>query len=298
MPQRVSPPSGPSMSTEINGKGTFDEFTDFVARASASPDVVGLVLSGSRARQGMATARSDHDVYVITADGHTATSPASPPAVGEGLRSPALDVMPLSLSAFRSHGLPGGAHAWDRYSFAHCTVLLDRLDGTITQLVEEKAALEGLEAHRLARSELDAYINSLYRSLKSHRDGRPAAAHLDAAESVPYLLTVVFALHQRVRPYNKYLLWELQTHPLGAPPWAADVLVPQIRRILADGDPGTQRALFATAERAARRAGHGSVLDSWGDDIDLLRPRDRPPRARRRQGSTAPEDDTAGENRG
>ncbi|MFF2183636.1 hypothetical protein [Streptomyces sp. NPDC058155] len=268
MQQHTGPSSMPSTSAE---------FTDFVARASASPDVVGLVLSGSRARQGMATARSDHDVYVITADRAATspvTSPGAPPAVTEGRRSPALDVMPLSLSAFRAHGLPGDAHAWDRYAFAHCTVLLDRLDGTITQLVQEKAALEGLEAHLLVRSELDAYINSVHRSVKSHRDGRPAVAHLDAAESVPYLLTVVFALHQRVRPYNKYLLWELRNHPLGAPQWAQDVLVPQIRRILADGDLDTQRALFATVEHAARRAGHGSVLDSWGADIDPLRPRD------------------------
>lgn len=293
MPPRTGPSSAPPHAPP-HAPPTHPEFTDFVARASASPDVVGLVLSGSRARQGMATVRSDHDVYVITADNRAATSPdtspdtsadtsavtspATPPAVSEGRRSPALDVMPLSLSAFRAHGLPGDAHAWDRYAFTHCAVLLDRLDGTITRLVKEKAALEGLEAHRLTRSELDAYINSLYRSAKSHRDGRPTVAHLDAAESVPYLLTVVFALHQRVRPYNKYLLWELQNHPLGAPQWAADVLVPQIRRILADGDLDTQRALFATVERAARRAGHGSVLDSWGTDIDLLLPRDRPHR--------------------
>lgn len=276
MPQRTSPCSPPPHAPPVHTE--FAEFTHFVAEASASPDVVGLVLSGSQARQGMATAHSDHDVYVITADDRAATSSATtaPSAVSEGRRSPALDVMPLSLSAFRAHGLPGDAHAWDRYAFVHCTVLLDRLDGTITRLVKEKAVLEGLEAHGLVRSELDAYINSLYRSLKSHRDGRPALAHLDAAESVPYLLTVVFALHQRVRPYNKYLLWELHNHPLGAPQWAADVLVPQIRRILADGDPGTQRALFATVERAARRAGHGSVLDSWGTDIDLLLPPDRP----------------------
>ncbi|WP_405792923.1 hypothetical protein [Streptomyces sp. NBC_01506] len=258
MPQRTGPSHGrPSRSPE---------FSDFVAQASASPDVVGLVLSGSQARQGMATSDSDHDVYVITADDPAVT----PPAAGGARRSPALDVMPLSLSAFRAHALTADAHSWDRYAFVHCQVLLDRLDGTITQLVEEKATLEGLEAHRLVRSELDAYINSVYRSAKSHRDGRPADAHLDAAESVPYLLTVVFALHQRVRPYNKYLLWELRNHPLGAPPWAADVLIPQIRRVLADGDLATQRALFATVERAARWAGHGSVLDSWGSDLDLL----------------------------
>ncbi|MFC8828881.1 hypothetical protein ACFT9I_26430 [Streptomyces sp. NPDC057137] len=255
----------PQRTTE---RSDFTSFTDFVALASASPDVVGLVLSGSQARQGIATARSDHDVYVITADDR----PALPPALTEGRRSAALDVMALSLSAFRTHGLPGDTYAWDRYAFVHSQVLLDRLDGTITQLVEEKAVLEGLEAHHLVRSELDAYMNSLYRSVKSHRDARPAVAHLDAAESVPYLLTVVFALHQRVRPYNKYLLWELEHHPLGAPQWAADVLFPQLRRIVADGDLATQRALFATVERAARQAGHATVLDSWGSDIDLLRP--------------------------
>ncbi|MGW8670358.1 hypothetical protein [Streptomyces niveus] len=244
-------------------------FTDFVAHASASPDVVGLVLSGSHAREGMATAHSDHDVYVITADDRTGARGAPI----EGRRSAALDVMRLSLPEFRTRGLPGGTDPWDRYAFVHSRVLLDRLDGTITRLVAEKAALGAPEAHRLVRSELDAYINSLYRSVKSHRDARPAVAHLDAAESVPYLLTVVFALHQRVRPYNKYLLWELEHHPLGAPQWAADVLFPQLRRVVADGDPATQRALFATVERAARQAGHASVLDSWGADIDLLRPR-------------------------
>ena len=80
--------------------------------------------------------------------------------------------------------------------------------------------------------------------MKSHRDGRPEAAHLDAAESLPYALETLFALHRRVRPYNKYLRWELEHHPLGDPRWDAGRLLPVLRRILADGDPGTQRALF------------------------------------------------------
>jgi hypothetical protein len=41
--------------------------------------------------------------------------------------------------------------------------------------------------------------------------------------------------------------------------------------ILGDGDPSTQRALFTGIEEAARDAGHGTVLDSWGTDLDLLR---------------------------
>lgn len=96
--------------------------------------------------------------------------------------------------------------------------------------------------------------------------------HLDAAETVPYALEVLFALHRRVRPYNKYLRWELERQPLGDPRWDAERLLPVLRRILADGDPPTQRALFTEIEEAARDAGHDEVLDSWGRDLDLLRP--------------------------
>ncbi|MFF9817228.1 hypothetical protein [Streptomyces sp. NPDC014006] len=45
-----------------------------------------------------------------------------------------------------------------------------------------------------------------------------------------------------------------------------------VRRILADGDRDTQRALFGRFEAAARAAGHDRVLDSWGEDLLLLRP--------------------------
>jgi hypothetical protein len=95
--------------------------------------------------------------------------------------------------------------------------------------------------------------------------------HLDAAESVPYALEVLFALHRRVRPYNKYLQWELERQPLGEPVWEAGRLLPVLRRILADGDPTAQRALFTGIEEGARRAGHDRVLDSWGEDLKLLR---------------------------
>ena len=58
-------------------------------------------------------------------------------------------------------------------------------------------------------------MNFAYRALKSHRDGRPLEARLDAAESLAWLLHVVFTLAGRLRPYNKYLPWELREHPLG-----------------------------------------------------------------------------------
>jgi hypothetical protein len=95
--------------------------------------------------------------------------------------------------------------------------------------------------------------------------------HLDAAEAAPHALEALFALHRRVRPYNKYLRWELERQPLGEPRWDASRLLPVLRRILADGDPPTQRSLFTDIEETARRAGHDRVLDSWGTDLELLR---------------------------
>ncbi|MEU7719278.1 hypothetical protein [Streptomyces tibetensis] len=50
-------------------------------------------------------------------------------------------------------------------------------------------------------------------------------------------------------------------------------MLPVLRRVLADGDPPTQRALFDEIEEVARRAGHDRVLDAWGTDLDLLRHR-------------------------
>ncbi|HEX4254846.1 MAG TPA: hypothetical protein VH089_07145 [Streptosporangiaceae bacterium] len=235
-------------------------FDQLVQRAQQDPAVVGLILTGSRARPGLATERSDYDVYVIT-DG----DPAWP-----STRSPGLDEEVIPLAEFGRYALPGHPHEWNRYSFTWARVLLDRQDGEITRLTRAKGTLRPAEARRLAAGALDAYVNAAYRSAKNHRDARPTEAHLDAAESLPHLLTTLFALHRRVRPYNKYLGWELREHPLGGSGWTADRLLPRLRHVLATGDPPTQRALFADLTAQARTAGLALVLDAWGPDLDLL----------------------------
>jgi hypothetical protein len=100
--------------------------------------------------------------------------------------------------------------------------------------------------------------------------GMALAARLDAAESVPYFLTTLFALHERVRPFNKYLCWELEQHPLSGDEWSAEQLLPLLEAAVA-GDLAAQRSLFRKIERLARGHGHGDVIDGWGDDVDWLR---------------------------
>ncbi len=236
----------------------------FVAQATADPDVVGLILSGSQAHEGMQTSHSDFDVHVVLRD-----ETSSPIRDLDGFRSAHLDLVVMALRDFRRRGLRDDPMSWLRYAYVHARVLFDGLDGMIGDILDTKRTLSPAEANAAAARSLDAYVNQAYRSLKNHRDGRPELAHLDAAESIPFALEVIFALHQRVRPYNKFLQWELERHPLNDE-WTAGQLLPAIRAILANGSPTAQRALFMHIEQRARTAGHEQVLDAWGEDLVLL----------------------------
>jgi hypothetical protein len=234
-------------------------FADLIKRAQADPNVVGLVLSGSQARDGMATAHSDYDLYLVTADG------ADWPPV----RSAELDLSCMPLSAFRAYALPGHPADWDRYAFVHAKILVDKAD--IAAIVARKARLTVDESRDLALGAMGAYVNSGYRAAKSRRDGRKFAAHLDAVESLQHALTVMFAVHERVRPYNKCLAWELDRHPL--PGWPAADVLPALEKIVRHDDVPAGQWLFGTIEAALTTAGWFSVVeDDWGSDLDLLRP--------------------------
>ncbi|TPQ22003.1 hypothetical protein [Streptomyces sporangiiformans] len=237
---------------------TYDAFVEL---AAADPAVVGLVLKGSWAHEGMTTEHSDHDLYVVLANGAaTALNQFT------GHRTPELDLVVLSLDEFRAAGMPG----FERYALARARIVLDRLDGGIAEILAGKARLDADEAFRDAGGWLDAYANSLYRSIKNDRDGHALAARLDAADSVRFLLELLFALDRRPRPYNKYLEWELAQFPL--PGWDTGTLLDAVDRVSGTADVSTQRRLFARVEAVARPAGHGAVLDGWGEDLDLMRP--------------------------
>ena len=119
---------------------------------------------------------------------------------------------------------------------------------------------------------LDHYVNQLYRSLKNFRDGRPIAARLDAAEEVQPLLNALFALHDgRLRPFHKYLQWELETYPLDRLPWASDVFLEKLPAILDSADPDLQREIFRKIETLFRAAGHDAIFDTWGVALPFIR---------------------------
>lgn len=222
-------------------------FEELRARAEADPSVAGLVLTGSRARD-LTTEHSDVDVHVIVAERGGQWSRTS--------RTPELDTVVMSLTE-----LADVSDRWQRYAYRGARVLLDRLDGRIAHLVHTQATLTPAESDAWVREQLDGYVNFIYRAAKNRRDGHDDLARLEEIEAAPWFLWTLFALYGRVRPYNKYLRWELDTYPLPAP-WTADYLIPAL----------TQRPsmLFPDLEIVARTNGFGDVLDVW-DELDLVR---------------------------
>ena len=242
---------------------------DLVERNDAAHGdaLLGIVLSGSAGRD-YATERSDLDVVVVLTDDAAADRRTAKSAEVDEIVDSWSDV--LTVAPF------GTEHWWHRWSYAWAPVLLDRTGGALAEAVRRQGTLTGEESDAILidHDRLDGWVNFAYRAAKSDRDGRPLEARLDAAESVAWLLDVVFAVAGRVRPYNKYLPWELRTHPLDG--WPADDLLGLVGRLL-DGDVAAVRALFPRV-RAACAAydegrGHSRTTDmigGWGAELDVF----------------------------
>ena len=235
--------------------------------AAHGEDLLGLVLSGSAGR-GYATERSDLDVVVVLTDEAASTRSST--------HSPDVDEAVDGWSELLTVPVFGTEDWCYRWTYAWAPVLLDRTDGELAAAVRRQATLtpEEADAVLIDHDRLDGWVNFAYRALKNDRDGRTLEARLDAAESVPWLLDVVFATAGRVRPYNKYLPWELRTHPVDG--WPADELLGLVERTLG-GDPSAVRETFARvrAACAAYDAGRGhtrtlDMIEGWGSELAVF----------------------------
>jgi hypothetical protein len=213
-------------------------FEEIVERARVDDRVVGLFLGGSRGKHANVRADSDYDVRIVGDAPDLATE-----------RGSHVEVSVMTLDRFREYP------EWDRYTLTHTTAVIDTT-GEIQRVIEEKGRLSEAESAERAPAALDAYMNSLYRFLK-----RPAGVggRLHAAEATGHLLTCLFALERRVRPFHDYLEWELEHFPLDG--WSD---LPG----LLEGDP---RELFRRVEACVRERGLGSTVDAWEPDVASMR---------------------------
>jgi predicted nucleotidyltransferase len=229
---------------------TYEELLE-VARAR--DEIVGMYVFGSRGRDFMVDERSDWDVCVVLAGPTARDEFAREFPFGHGAR---VEVVTATLDDLRGNT----SEHW-RYAAAHAKVVLDKTEGELTRVVAEQELLPGGSRDAVVHEALDGYINQTYRSLRY-------GTRLDAVEAIPYALRTIFALENRVRPYNKYLEWELRHHPVEG--WTGDELLPLLDRVLT-GEADAQRELFRLIEEPTRREGFGDVIDGWEPDVAWLR---------------------------
>lgn len=220
-------------------------FDALLAGARDDGNVAGIVVFGSRGKGAYVTGGSDWDVFVVVKE-HRGERPF--------VHGAALELVEVTLEELRNQP------AWNRYSLTWLEPQLDKT-GEVAAALREAVHVDA----QTAAEPLDGYVNMLYRSLKNARLGLELASLLDAQESIPWFLEFVFAVHGRLRPYNKWLAWELERHPL---PWDD---LPRLERIARIGDLAEQQALFRAAEALAREHGHGQVIDGWEPDVAWLR---------------------------
>jgi hypothetical protein len=229
----------------------------YLEKAKTDDRIIGVILAGGRGK-GTATENSDYDVFLITTD--------------EGLEgvikdypnSDFIDSLPRSISNFREHAKIGSSTEYDKYSFTHISAVIDKT-GEIQKLVEEKGSFAPDIAAKIARTYLGGYLNSVHRSLKHIRDKNLLASQLDANESIINLLIFIFAIENRVRPFNKFLEWELANHPLKKLTIDSADFIEQILTISKTADFETQKKILDMVKKIAIENGYAEEIEEWGE---------------------------------
>jgi hypothetical protein len=213
-----------------------------------------------------ATPHSDYDCMVILDD-------ATPTRVRrdiEALACAGLDLGVMTLSEFEEYAAWGSADAWARYGYAHLKADIDKT-GRVQPMIDAKGCVPVGAAPSFIDASLDHLLNQLYRGLKCLRDGDPAASRLEAAEGIKPFLDAIFALHgRRLRPYYKYLSWELANLPLERLPFDGHTLTRRVADVLGTDGALALQALVADTHPLIRQAGHISVFDGWGEAMDWM----------------------------
>lgn len=232
-----------------------EAYEAYLQKAKSDDRIIGIILAGGRGK-GSFSENSDYDVILVTTDeGFESVKKDYP-------KTEYIDSLPHAISEFREHAKTGTRTQYDKYTFTHNTAIVDKT-GEIQKLVDEKGTLESDKVQKIAHDALGGYLNLLHRSLKNLRDGNMLAGHLDACESLPWLLTFLFAIEERVRPFNKFLVWDLENHPLTKLPINSSDFIEKIKVIAQNADFETQKELLEIMRKLAMENGHTDEIVDW-----------------------------------
>ena len=234
-------------------------FAALLARARDDEAVLGFWLGGSRSK-GRATVHSDYDCGLVVADANVDAWRSRVASAPTGM----IDAAVFTLADFAEYAAWEGPQAWDRYSFVGVRALIDRT-GDIQALIDAKGRIPDDGVAAFVDASIDRFINQTYRALKCLRDGDDLASRLESAQAPDAFLDALFALAGgRLRPFPKYLAWELNERPLANSPWSAVELLALLDMALGPAPVASLQAMLRGLEPVARQAGHGKVFDAWG----------------------------------
>jgi len=246
-------------------------YEDLLERARTDPAILAFWLGGSRG-VGRPTEWSDYDVGIIVAEeayaGFCRELGLEGPFQADW--RPGVDLVVRTFPMFEAFAAWESGERGYRYMFAHLTALVDRT-GRAQPLIDEKARVPADAAAAFVHASLDHALNQTYRALKCRRDGDPIASRLEAAEAVTPFLDAAFAIHdRRLRPYYKYLAWELETWPLAKLPFDGGALLRHLQALLGASAAAALARLIAETMPAFRREGHGAAYDGWGEAMGWM----------------------------
>ena len=235
----------------------------------ANDAIVGVVLAGSHAK-GLQNDDSDVDLYLIVTD---TTNDNMITKIKDyydetfyELRVDLSNKAIQRISDFYDYARMGSPYVWDRYNLVHTNIEVDKTDGQLAECMQRKAMLSPDERDYIIESHLGDFVNLSYRTVWSVLKEKELAARLDASELLTHALHIMFALEHRVRPYNKYLEWELETYPFAQKGWSLEEVTVLITAIQA-ADRHALRRLYAQIETMTRAIGFDATYDAWGDKL-------------------------------
>jgi hypothetical protein len=210
----------------------FPQTTERVARWAEQPEVLGILLVGSRS-PGHADALSDDDLEVLlTGEAHARLSPAECSEVlieGEGeTRRLIYDAQYTTLTDLQRKA--SSSIDLDRWPYERAGVLFDR-DGQVAKAVEAAGRMDADFRHkRLLHATIDTWIPPR-RAARTLKRGFEGASRLLVARGVRALCRLVFALEWRWVPLDHW--HEAETRTLDDP----EQVAPLIIQALTTGDP-------------------------------------------------------------
>jgi hypothetical protein len=140
---------------------TYEEWLEL---ALADERIVGVVVTGSRGRGAMVHAGSDWDLRVVVRDGEEAFAESLGTRHGSGVGVSAATL------GFRT------SPEWDRYSFAHVTVAVDKLGGEVARARGRHGVAGGLTS---ALTGSAAAQQALFRAVEARIRARGLGAVVD-----------------------------------------------------------------------------------------------------------------------